>query len=181
MRDFVVRVRQKLKQEFQNLSIRGIAEGSQPFVLWKDRQYAGSRRRYSSRRLETESNPKPLGEPAPEDLASQVLVLPAEESARRRYEAALGRFCSIFPDAFYLSERGLIFLKEDKESRGRLLSAGFHLMVGYFRDDAPLYELILDQNGQRELDALWQEFHFITRDPIRQYKDFIFFERAEPP
>ena len=74
-----------------------------------------------------------------------------------------------------------MFLKEDKDSRGRLLSAGFHLMTGYFRDDAPLYDLILDNQGQRELDALWEEFHFITLDAVRQYKDFIFFERAEPP
>ena len=34
---------------------------------------------------------------------------------------------------------------------------------------------------RRELDALWQELDFITLSPIRQYKDFIFFERAEPP
>src|SRR5207244_3037346 len=30
-------------------------------------------------------------------------------------------------------------------------------------------------------DALWQELNFVTRVPLRQYKDFIFFERAEPP
>jgi hypothetical protein len=181
MRDFVVRLRQKLKQEFQNLAIHGIADGSQPFVLWKDRQYAANRRRYSGRGLKTQSEPEHQGEAAPDDLAGQALVLPADEAARGRYEAALGRFCAIFPDAFYLSERGLIFLKEDKESRGRLLSAGFHLMVGYFRDDAPLYELVLDEAGRCELDALWQELNFITFVPMRQYRDFIFFERAEPP
>src|SRR5262245_17115514 len=54
-------------------------------------------------------------------------------------------------------------------------------MVGYFRDDAPLAELILDESAQRELDALWREFDFITLAPLRQYKDFVFFERAEPP
>ncbi len=32
-----------------------------------------------------------------------------------------------------------------------------------------------------ELDTLWWELDFITGAPIRQYKDFIFFERAEPP
>jgi hypothetical protein len=31
------------------------------------------------------------------------------------------------------------------------------------------------------LDRLWDEFHFVTLDSIRQYKDYIFFERAEPP
>ena len=54
-------------------------------------------------------------------------------------------------------------------------------MTGYFRDDAPLYALMLDERQQRQLDRLWEEFHFITLDPMRQYKDFIFFERAEPP
>lgn len=50
-------------------------------------------------------------------------------------------------------------------------------MQGYFRDDEPLYELILDEAGQRELDLLWQELNFVTGVPIRQYKDFLFFER----
>jgi len=62
----------------------------------------------------------------------------------------LDRFCRVFPDAFYVPERVLIFLKEDKDSRGRLLSAGFHLMTGYFRDDAPLSELILDEQAKHE-------------------------------
>src|SRR5439155_25809012 len=34
---------------------------------------------------------------------------------------------------------------------------------------------------RRELDALWHELNFVTLSPQRQYKDFIFFERAEPP
>jgi hypothetical protein len=114
-------------------------------------------------------------------VTESALIIPAGESARPRYEAAYDRFSRIFPDAFYVSERVLVFLKEVKESRGRLLSAGFHLMTGYFRDDAPFYELILDPREQRELNALWDEFHFITLDSMRQYKDFIFFERAEPP
>src|SRR5262249_1756489 len=65
--------------------------------------------------------------------------------------------------------------------QGRLLTAGFHLMQGYFRDDEPLREMVLDEAGQRELDELWKELNFITLVPLRQYKDFIFFERAEPP
>jgi hypothetical protein len=181
MRDFVVRLRHKLKPDVKNLAVRGIAPGSQPFVLWKDRQYATNRLRYSGGALQLQSEPKPQDELTPGAAHLEALAIPTDEAARTRYEAAFERFCQIFPDAFYVSERGLIFLKEDKESRGRLLSAGFHLMVGYFRDDAPLSELILDEQGRRELDALWQEFHFITLDAIRQYKDFIFFERAEPP
>src|SRR5207253_1729095 len=66
-------------------------------------------------------------------------------------------------------------------AHGRLLSAGFHLMQGYYRDDEPLGELVLDEAGRREIDTLWDELHFVTLDATRQYKDFVFFERAEPP
>jgi len=64
---------------------------------------------------------------------------------------------------------------------GRPLTAGFHLMQGYFRDDQPLCELILDEGQRRQIDALWDELNVITLAPVRQYRDFIFFERAEPP
>jgi hypothetical protein len=54
-------------------------------------------------------------------------------------------------------------------------------MQGYFRDDDPLCEWILDPQQKREIDTLWEELNFITLAPMRQYKDYIFFERAEPP
>jgi hypothetical protein len=92
----------------------------------------------------------------------------------------LTEFCRVFPDTFVVEDRGPYF--DPKASgKGRPLTAGFHLMQGYFRDDEPLYALVLDDEGRRELDALWQELDFVTLVPIRQYKDFIFFERAEPP
>ena len=77
-------------------------------------------------------------------------------------------------------ERGPYYDKSSNP-KGRFLSAGFHLMQGYYRDDAPLCELVLDDAERREIDALWNELHFVSQDPLRQYKDFIFFERAEPP
>ncbi len=151
MREVVVRLRQGFSPDIKNLTAPGISNGSQSLVLWKNRQFAANRLRYAGP-VTTEAN-----------------------------DAALRRFCEVFPDAFYLAERGRIFLDENESDKGRLLSAGFHLMVGYFRDDEPLRELLLDEHGRRELDALWQEFQFITFAPMRQYKDFIFFERAEPP
>ncbi len=67
--------------------------------------------------------------------------------------------------------------------KGRLLTAGFHLMQGHFRDDTPLCELVLDDAGRRELDGLWWEAGFRDAGPDAavEYKDFIFFERGEPP
>ncbi|HXX93508.1 MAG TPA: DUF1592 domain-containing protein, partial [Planctomycetota bacterium] len=83
-------------------------------------------------------------------------------------------------DTFAVLERSPYYDRESS-SKGRYLSAGFHLMLGYYRDDRPLYDLVLDGPARREIDALWDELHFVSIDPVRQYHDFIFFERAEPP
>ncbi len=112
--------------------------------------------------------------------ASPSVIIPAGDPATSRYEAAFTRFCRVFPQAFFVSDRGAYF-DAKSAGKGRPLTAGFHLMQGYFRDDAPLYELILDDAGRRELDGLWREFDFITGAPLRQYSSFIWFERAEPP
>ncbi len=93
---------------------------------------------------------------------------------------ATARFCRVFPDTFVVTERAPYYDPESKP-KGRLLSAGFHLMQGYYRDDGPLCEWILDERERHELDELWRELDFVTRAPQRQYKDFVFFERAEPP
>ncbi len=95
--------------------------------------------------------------------------------------AGVAEFCRIFPDTFYVSERGRVYVEKGKQNKGRLLSAGFHLMAEYFRDDEPLIELILDESEQRELDTLWGELNCVTAVPARQYRDFLFFERTEPP
>ena len=110
-----------------------------------------------------------------EKLASGRMRAPGEAPAPDVKE-----FCRVFPDAFFVSDRAPYFdLKGG--GQGRPLTAGFHLMQGYFRDDLPLCKLILDEPGRRELDGLWNELNFVTGAPMRQYRDFIFFERAEPP
>lgn len=95
-------------------------------------------------------------------------------------EENVARFCSTFPDAFVVIERGPYY-DPASSPKGRFLSAGFHLMQGYYRDDGPLCDLVLEDAARREIDSLWGELHFVTQDALRQYKDFIFFERAEPP
>lgn len=102
------------------------------------------------------------------------------ERTEPRLDDARDRFCRLFPSAFSVSSRGH-YANPELGSGVRLLTAGFHLMHGYFRDDRPLYELILNPEQQQELDALWRDLNFVTQSPIRQYKDFLFFERAEPP
>ncbi len=71
-------------------------------------------------------------------------------------------------------ERGRHYANEGNvESKGRLLSAGFHSMMGYFRDDQPLCNLILDDAENKELNELWRELELIALTPIRQYAGFI--------
>jgi hypothetical protein len=175
MRDFVVALRKGLVPEVPNLTAKRIGNGTQPFVLWKDRQMAANRMRYAGGAAKVRP-----GEPGLEGAAARAMALPGAPGELKRFEATFDRFCRIFPDAFFVSERGRVFLgKEDKGNTGRLLNAGFHSMTGYFRDDGPLSELMLDDDGRRELDRLWREFDFITGAPMRQYASYLWFERAE--
>src|SRR5262249_35731254 len=112
--------------------------------------------------------------------ADVARALACAEADPVKIGASLARFCEVFPDAFVVSDRGPYF-DANAAGKGRPLTAGFHLMHGHFRDDGPLCDLILDETQKRELDALWHELDFVTLSPMRQYKDFIFFERAEPP
>ncbi len=41
--------------------------------------------------------------------------------------------------------------------------------MGYFRDDQPLYELILDGKQQKELDEMWLEMDFVASTTARMY------------
>src|SRR5206468_2362095 len=104
------------------------------------------------------------------------LVVPTGQ--RARYEAAFAKFSAIFPDAFYVRERGR-FYPDESEDKGRLLSAGFHNVMGYTRDDAPLSELILDEKGQKELAALWDQFEFVADYTARTYVQFYFNQSGE--
>ena len=149
LRDLVIRLRKDLTPKAEELHAEGVSNGSQPFVLWRNRWIAANHMSY-------------LGKAQAADAA------------------AFATFCRVFPDTFAVIERAPYYDKSTNP-KGRRLSAGFHLMQGYFRDDAALCELVLSDAERREIDTLWNELHFVSRDPMRQYKDFIFFERAEPP
>lgn len=150
LRDLVHKLRMELDKPVEKLHVKGQSDGSQPLVLWWNRQLAQQRMRFTG------------------------------DGKDAALDAARARFCFVFPNAFAISSRGH-YADAKLGADVRLLTAGFHLMQGYFRDDEPLCELVLDEAGKRELDQLWQELNFITGVPMRQYKDFLFFERAEPP
>ncbi len=180
MRNLVIRWRREFRPKPGAISIKGVSPGSQPLLLWKNRYLATRRMSYpgggvllkSGQAADEKGTPKPTSNPR--------VVLDDNDPAIPRHEAAFARFCRLFPDVFVVTDRGPYF--DPKEAgKGRPLTAGFHLMQGYFRDDEPLYELVLDEARQREIDGLWKELNFVALAPLRQYRDFIFFERAEPP
>jgi len=209
MRDFVARMRADTSLKFASPMVRGLNAATQPLMNWKNRAYASHRRDFDRAALRVEGEPPPVAPVLPmgrdgkvatlglvgtgaggEDLTalrSQVvtytsrmenpdLVVPAGQ--RARYEAAFAKFASVFPDAFYVRARGR-FYPDDSDDKGRLLSAGFHNVMGYFRDDTPLSELILDDKGQKELEALWDQFEFVADYTARTYVQFFFNQSGE--
>ena len=195
MRHFVVQLRKKIELRHPDLAVKGISRTAQPFLMWRNRQYATHRGSYDRAALQVEgetpiaSAPTPKKETADNADEEPAAAAPGRRSGpdpdlhvpagqRARYEAAFARFSAVFPDAFYISERGRYFPDNTRDT-GRHLSAGFHNLMGYFRDDLPLYELILDEKGQKELDALWHELDFIASANIRTYVQFYLNESGE--
>jgi hypothetical protein len=195
MRDFVVKIRSHTAMQFSAPEVQGLPGASQPLLNWKLQLYAAHRRDSDPNDLRNDTDPPPVVPVIPKfpglhsDAAPHWalvsakaragdldLVVPAAE--RSRYEAAFARFASVFPDAFYVSERGRYF-PDDSEDKGRFLSAGYHNTMGYFRDDTPLSELILDDKGQKELERLWNEFDFIAEYTARTWIQYFFNQSGE--
>ncbi len=195
MRDFVVRIRAHTAMQFAAPVVKGLPGASQPLLNWKLREYAAHRRDSDPNDLRNDTDPPPAipaipkypglhQEAAPRWAALSAkaragdtdLIVPAAQ--RPRYQAAFQRFAHVFPDTFYVTERGRYF-PDDSEDKGRLLSAGYHSVAGYFRDDTPLVELILDQKSQQQLDRLWDEFDFIADFTARTWTQYFFNQSGE--
>jgi hypothetical protein len=194
MRDFVVRIRRHTEKLFTNFEGGpGFGVNFQPIAMYRNRLLAAHHRDFDASALRVEGEPPvqnfivtrgpTFGNREQLDLDKAVaayikerqedpdLVVPAGE--RARYEAAFARFSGIFPAAFCFRERGR-FYPITSMDKGRLLGAGLHNVMGYFRDDTPLIELILDEKGKKEIDTLWQEFDFIADYTVRTYSQFVF-------
>ncbi len=195
MRDFVVRIRNHTAMQFAAPVVAGLPAGSQPLLNWKLREFAAHRRDSDPKDLlnDIDAPPPVLEIPPYPDLHAEGaprwfalsararatdpdLVVPAAE--RKRYEASFARFASVFPDTFYVAERGRYF-PDDSEDKGRLLSASYHNTMGYFRDDTPLMELILDEKGQKQLDRLWDEFDFVANYTARTWIQYFVNQSGE--
>lgn len=164
LRDRVGELRASLSPTFPKFKMgrRSIHQGAQAFVYWRNRQNASHRRLLNHDALNLENLDPTEG-----------------EQETKAYEM----FCSVFPNAFYISERGRDYIKEEEKARatekGRLLSAGLHSQLGYFRDDAPLCELILNDEEQRALDSLWLDLDVVAMAASRQHKSLVWFERTD--
>ncbi|MDB6131475.1 MAG: hypothetical protein JWM04_2582, partial [Verrucomicrobiales bacterium] len=186
MKDYVIQLRRKVEPRFPNITAGKINSGSQPLLIWKNVQYATHRMSFDPAQLQVEGEPRaPLStEPEPgvanefgpggtrfitNRVGDADLVVPAGH--RAAYETAFTKFCRVFPDTFYMQERGRNYFDTSKD-RGRYLNAGFHSLMGYFRDDQPLYELILDSSQQKELDEMWLEMDFVASATSRMYIQF---------
>jgi hypothetical protein len=195
MQDFVTRIRSHTAMQFAAPRVKGLPAGSQPLLNWKLREFASHRRESDPYALRNDTDPEPAipeipkypglhQEAAPRWAALSAkaragdkdLIVPAAE--RSRYEAAFSRFASVFPDVFYITERGRYF-PDDSQDKGRLLSAGYHSVLGFFRDDTPLMELILDEKGKKEIDRLWNEFDYIAHFTDRTWTQYFFNQSGE--
>jgi Protein of unknown function (DUF1592)/Protein of unknown function (DUF1588)/Protein of unknown function (DUF1587)/Protein of unknown function (DUF1595)/Protein of unknown function (DUF1585) len=195
MRDFVVKIRTHTAMQFAAPIVKGLPAQSEPLLNWKLREFTAHRRDSDPNDLRNDTDPPAVApeipkypglhrEAAPRWAALSAkarfgdtdLVVPAGQ--RKRYEAAFARFANVFPDTFYVTERGRYF-PDDSEDKGRLLSAGYHSVVGFFRDDTPLMELILDQKGQREINQLWDEFDYIADFTARTWTQYFFNQSGE--
>jgi mono/diheme cytochrome c family protein len=197
MRDFVVRVRKLTARQFASPMVKGLSATSQPLMNWKLRAFASHRRDFDRAALRVAGEPPPQPPVVPaqntrtgEDVTARKAAalafklrdgapeLEVPEGRRAEYEASFARFSNAFPDAFYIRERGR-FYPDDSEDKGRLLSAGFHNVMGYFRDDQPLRELILNDSQTAELERLWREFEYIADFTTRTYVQYFFNQSGE--
>jgi hypothetical protein len=174
---------------------RGLPAASQPLLTWKYTQFNTHRRDFDSGALRLDTDPPQTPPAIPKfaglhqeaavrwaavmktaQLADPDLVIPAGK--RAEYEESFARFANVFPDAFYIKERGKFF-PDDSSDSGRLLSAGYHSVMGFWRDDLPLQQLILDDKGKKELDRLWTEFDFFADYTARTFAQFYFNQSGE--
>ncbi|HWA09216.1 MAG TPA: DUF1592 domain-containing protein [Opitutaceae bacterium] len=187
MRDYVVTFRKKTEMRFLNINAGTPGTEWLPFLVWKNIQYATHRRDWDRAQLQVKDEPpppKPTGiirieggnqfgpgrtPPVVNAPGDPDLVVPAGE--RARYEAAFTQFCSVFPDMFYKEQRGRDYFRTGRDE-GRYLSAGYHNVMGYFRDDQAFTELLLDEKQQAKLDEMWRELDFIAAANIRSFVQF---------
>ncbi|HVY34113.1 MAG TPA: DUF1592 domain-containing protein, partial [Caulobacteraceae bacterium] len=195
MRQYVVRIRNHTAMQFAAPLVKGLVTQSEPLFTWKLAQYAAHHRDSDPNDLRADTDPKPVLPPIPdyprlyEDAAPRWAIMAAyarkddpdlvyPHGQKAKYQAAFQRFAQVFPDMFYVSERGR-YWPDDSEDKDRLLSAGYHTALGFFRDDTALMQLILDKKDQRKLDSLWHDFDYVADQTARTWTQYYLTFSAE--
>jgi hypothetical protein len=176
MRDWLQRVRFDTAMQFAAPKVRGLPGQAQPLHNWRLEEYAQNHRNSDPAALRADNEAAPKVQPVPKfpglhsDASPRWFVIVANSRAgdsdlvypagqKAKYQKAFARLASVFPDTFYVSERGR-YWPDNSEDQGRFLSAGYHNTAGYYRDDTALMQLILDKKGQDRLNRLWFDFDF---------------------
>jgi hypothetical protein len=195
MRDFVTRIRAHTAMQFTAPVIKDVPGQSEPLHNWRLRQYSLHHRDSDPDDLRADNEAEPaLAEipPYPKlhaDASARWAILSAHARAgdadlvypagqKVVYQKAFARFASVFPDTFYVSERGR-YWPDASSDQGRLLSAGYHNTGGYYRDDTALMQLILDAKSQRQINRLWDEFDFVADQTARTWVQYFFNQSGE--
>jgi hypothetical protein len=195
MRDFVARIRTHTAMQFYSPVVKGLPGQSEPLHNWRLQEYADNHRKSDPADIRADNEVEPVPPEVPkypplhEDASPRWaviaaharygdpdLVYPAGQKAK--YQKAFDRLASVFPDTFYVSERGR-YWPDDSTDQGRLLSAGYHNTGGYYRDDTALMQLILDKKGQEQLNRLWNEFDFVAHQTERTWVQYYFNQSGE--
>jgi hypothetical protein len=195
MENFVTRIRAHTAMQFASPIVKGLPGQSEPLHNWRLQEYADNHSKSDPNDIRPDNAREP--EPPPiqkypalhEDASPRWaaitanarygdadLVYPAGQKAK--YQKAFDRFASVFPDAFYVSERGR-YWPDQSTDNGRLLSAGYHNTGGYYRDDTALMQLILEKKGQDQLNRLWHEFDFVADQTERTWVQYFFNQSGE--
>jgi hypothetical protein len=195
MESFVTRIRAHTAMQFASPIVKGLPGQSEPLHNWRLQEYADNHRKSDPNDIRPDNVPEPEPPPIPkypplhEDASPRWaaiaanarygdadLVYPAGQKAK--YQKAFDRFASVFPDAFYVSERGR-YWPDQSTDNGRLLSAGYHNTGGYYRDDTALMQLILEKKSQEQLNRLWEEFDFVADQTERTWVQYFFNQSGE--
>ena len=195
MEDFVTRIRAHTAMQFAAPIVKGLPGQSEPLHNWRLQEYADHHMKSDPNDIRPDNASEPAPPPIPkypqlhEDASPRWaaiaanarygdadLVYPAGQKAK--YQQAFDRLASVFPDAFYVSERGR-YWPDQSTDNGRLLSAGYHNTGGYYRDDTALMQLILDKKGQDQLNRLWLEFDFVASQTERTWVQYFFNQSGE--
>ncbi len=195
MENFVTRIRAHTAMQFAAPIVKGLPGQSEPLHNWRLQEYADNHTKSDPNDIRPDNVREPTPQAIPkypplhEDASPRWAVISANDrygdadlvypaGQKAKYQKAFDRFASVFPDTFYVSERGR-YWPDQATDNGRLLSAGYHNTGGYYRDDTALMQLILDKKSQDQLNRLWNEFDFVAHQTERTWVQYFFNQSGE--